>query len=1585
MKDTRINPPIEVTLGVIGAKQTRGCISTEGNLPGHTIIINKFKREVSSKKNDDTTSICSKNCTGENQVLVAECKKRTCKKGNGACLTDADCVDDDVCGEECHTYTCECEQLQTDFHRTPCKTDPECTGNTCILSAGDHCEGEGWENGVYKDANGTVQPFPADEKTCSMVLRQDGPEIVTERGDRVKGVRREVIDSTSRGEYYITDCTRTDPDTDGSFKPLTYQPCKSAGAVDWALVATCGALMAGTAGAAVASMGIAAPAFVATAAVCGTSAITEANKSNTTAKNCQQVKDGNTTGLHKGNLNVYTGCRLVDTDTDTKGLYGKTVYVRTKYPETQELSQTVDTNRACCLGAGTFQQGHVTEEGDPWGKTLATGKRPLGAPCAVDRDCLQTNITGQRLHVKCAKPPCYTDGDCPKNTTCAGMKGHCQSTGKACTTLDDCKVDGLVPLAEKCIRYAGTCTTKSGICKRDCGSKLELGGPRGVYREPRANKWPDRHLEPDEKSEQEKDCGTATNIILEIFPPLGIINALSRLFNKGETAGETLCGSDIRAEVQDYCGRIGEGTDKKTAKGIADEIGKWQDGKRISNASRGCPSMTNYDHIASNAMPNAFADGSVLGGRITDGSYGNVFNELDCVSKSGESRYPHPTMCPRDWTPMHSDDPLAKARITQGWVGNTTVKGCSQTYDEWCREEVSLGGRQTKFGNTLHFVVPVFYYTMVDNDGKEVMIVLNLDTDQIKTDYPKHNTDTWNLDVEPGTFGTVPPYAATMATCNRPTKNDDGTKYSCESDYCDKIDGTLMNDKSIPTCGNKLRTLEDLVADLKDPDKLSMYGIVFPNINVVYDLIANDRKRRPKKSNYHGLSQDPNDPHLWANTTDMPDKYFKDPPRIPLASQFKIYDPDTKQQASIPIPNDVLKKRCVGETKRIKVCNTADCGSIDDMRECAVRPGCSFNPSQQVCEASADNILCTSNEDCNYMGANSIQIIPKGNNTFEKVEVPGTLNTTRTCEPYDDVSMNETCWAAKHCDDILVPEYMNTMWGMFPKIQCHTKNAALADELDATYSYVGIMGDNSMRTAMKRIYGPPKMAMLVRKNSTTVPRWRGNQATHGASMCRHVMTGRFTDGKLPEDISKHQITDKFSNLLHADPHSAMCANLKKGKDSSIQDAMAWCNEEVVHKSSTCPQDSCPFNTFGRYTVSTDSCKKSESDIVESESTRSKRETDCCIGGATSCPRWKTTGADGIFCKRLAEKYPYTHDKLVHEYCKIHPLDDACDCLQADVVGGRKQCTTSGRECVETSDCNDGETCEWKYYGKNDVEQGKGCVSLRPVQERNKGTSMSYPSHYEDRLAFCIQSTANRNNAVSQLLLRNPNKWHPPCMNTANDDPKILKPKLVWGNPASNSLETTCVSRPAETPYCEYDKAPYNTCTPQEDIPNICQNLIKIDKQVCIAVGNATCNRIANVHMTCTGGLKKDSTVPVDEPSGKKPSKTPDKVHVPPLPPGHRPIPGDHDAPTTDPSPKPTDPSPKPTDPSPKPTPPGNDDPPPRHDTAPFIYMGIGAGVSLVAGVTLLAIGKGMPGKILMILGVLLAAASVSWGVMVDWK
>ena len=48
-----------------------------------------------------------------------------------------------------------------------------------------------------------------------------------------------------------------------------------------------------------------------------------------------------------------------------------------------------ETRRACCLGAGTFQQGQMTRDDEFREEyTASAGKRPMGAPCEKDDDCL---------------------------------------------------------------------------------------------------------------------------------------------------------------------------------------------------------------------------------------------------------------------------------------------------------------------------------------------------------------------------------------------------------------------------------------------------------------------------------------------------------------------------------------------------------------------------------------------------------------------------------------------------------------------------------------------------------------------------------------------------------------------------------------------------------------------------------------------------------------------------------------------------------------------------------------------------------------------------------------------------------------------------------------------------------------------------------------------------------------------------------------------------------------------------------------------------------------------------------------------
>ena len=1565
------NPPIEVTLDVIESKMTRGCLPYLQNNNDFAIDQTNQGLIVPIKSDDKTCPKC-----GKNQVRIKKCKgRKRCMsksnpKGGKACLYPEDCSSGETCSCE---IECTCEEFQSEFNRSDCGTDKPCTNgdtattekqwmNPCIEPHQVHCKGDGQEN--------SRKPVTPKTKVCSYVVRQDGPEIVKGRSgtiyaiNQTSGIHRKKIDSTSRGEYYIEGCTTDQPiDNSKEFVPSVKKVCEG-GNFPVGSALACGGAVIGGALLTFGTAGLGAP--VGAAAViagCGTAINSGVNAA---SEGCRQDD------LHKGNLNIYAGC---DTNATSGKLYGKATYVRnpSEYPKTQTLAgHKVDTTRACCLGAGTFQQGKINK----------AGRRPLGAPCNHDDDCLQTNVKKEKMKAYCARPVCLRDSDCPKDlddkaTECLildndGKKAAGKGSGvckfahdssgkkKRCSVVEDCKTDydskgnkykGIdlrdIPRAgyarnsvngldveEVCELIAGECATTHddkaklpGICKRLCTSTFKFKGSNVVA---------STYFQPVPRR------------------PGGLLN--QQVCSKGAL-------------------------NPKMWKTFFDGVDNTND--RISAQGRGCPELISWAYAPSNAMPNVAS--------VKEGHFPNAFNQFECVDKDGEATIKtFPMMCPRMMTPMHSEDPIAKANVSKQWVAS-----CGQTYDEWCSEKVSLGSIRTIFGDPKYWVVPIMYHTVVEN-GTSKMILFPMDRAKVEA-MTKRSKVMWNIDwdstgnlVDNGFLAdkdekkmsnqnTPLPFCKPLSFSRCVDTSGLGGnpkflpfyKKSCTAPYTTKV----IDGKTHLLPSGEFETIEDLVPELKDPTALSKYGIVFPNDPTIYDVYdPNDRMRRTKSVadtsfetnmalfDKPGLLQVPKDPSLW-----MPLNAMGMDVRMPVARQFQLYkkDESTKkiERIDVPIANP-FNVNCHTETKDVMRCTAPDCQTLLRQSDCIRREGCFVHPVTGLCSPEPYVKSCESSEECQTVRETTctviitlpelntvttrIQTVPKGSTlavssdnkafllrledswssatrmqctvessnvdpkafqnvrsatlnigdqtySFNLSKAPEAATCTervipRFCDKTTEKIIDKSCWAARHCNQLYQPDCIQTLSGCKPQLECSFQDGVLAEELDKRFSYVVAFDNSNLATFYA--YAPPKVAMLVLKPTKMEknrPRWMGTQNEHGSSICRNIMSGRYVDG-----VDPFTLDSKFKNLLHTSPDSDpnnpnMCRDMQDStKKSTVREALQWCNNRIKSQCKNCNSDQdckdsvCDKTGKGDFsrkdlcslvkgtTDDSDSSGSGKTNVINVEANDPVfRESNlCCIQGTnglrtTHCPRWKTRGADGALCQRLKEKFPYEHDKLVHEYCKKYPLDDACDCLSADVVGAQSLCrkkdkTFTEKTCNDITDCPDTQVCATKVYGANDVRNKtfNTCAMLPPVVAHGTADkdNFVYPNNYGSRVPFCLQNGGTDKD--SRLMNQNRNQWYPACR--PGDAPKnVLLPNYVWGDPTSDKLQHRCDygggygdgANASSKPYCGFKEFYDKECTQQEPPPRICKNLIKISNQSCVAIGEgAVCNSLSNIVM-----------------------------------------------------------------------------------------------------------------------------------------
>lgn len=400
-------------------------------------------------------------------------------------------------------------------------------------------------------------------------------------------------------------------------------------------------------------------------------------------------------------------------------------YVRnpTSYGSDPELAAQ---KRACCLGGGTFQQ----------------KRRPLGAMCAEDDDCVTTTAEGEPTDVVCAPPACVADSDCPQESFCDKTEAKAEDSRFANPSGSYC-------LEKKCIRVAdkpGSTYEKAGRARynRGCRTVADCGDTDSDRNQWRCG-YAECQIHPDGRVARDEEPGDEVSRRLAIptkQTPSADPATWGADYRERFQTGPEGCGYNARTywNPQGW-GAHGNGATAVDAQPCVRAVGvcrprpgserrvmgvcKRASATRVTaNTSKDeCPSAIpgativqsyNLDRIADlfghhkYGMCPLLSSSGATSNAMAGNDMPNLFNEVDSATGSQIRN------CPSHWAPMHSGSGLYKAPDVRRWVAE-----CGPVYDEWCAEPVQpgaaadLSGLDTSlpFGDKQHWVMPALFLT----------------------------------------------------------------------------------------------------------------------------------------------------------------------------------------------------------------------------------------------------------------------------------------------------------------------------------------------------------------------------------------------------------------------------------------------------------------------------------------------------------------------------------------------------------------------------------------------------------------------------------------------------------------------------------------------------------------------------------------------------------------------------------------------------------------------------------------------------------------------------------------------------------
>jgi len=356
-----------------------------------------------------------------------------------------------------------------------------------------------------------------------------------------------------------------------------------------------------------------------------------------------------------------------------------------------------------------------------------------------------------------------------------------------------------------------------------------------------------------------------------------------------------------------------------------------------------------------------------------------------------------------------------------------------------------------------------------------------------------------------------------------------------------------------------------------------------------------------------------------------------------------------------------------------------------------------------------------------------------------------------------------------------------------------------------------------------------RLGRIGTENRFVMKRYQAS-ALHGGDMCRNWMVGvqtdkgirpAFADGSLIEESGKDIIRGMGPIM------SKMCDEYTEGKPHSIlQHALDWCNERVEH-------------TKGALRATAEN----NLDMLESMPACLTNEYNNFDLPTRACPRWTSAGEAGEFCRKLKNAYPLQYDSKIVEFCEdpVNQLLPACDCLSAEIVASR----TASPDASSPISCN-------------------------------AAVGATKADSYKLRQAFCKTRTLLGENVFGSVMRQHRGSFHPQCMSDTKNK-HVLQPIIlalsskdrVQSQAACDNNSNRCgmggkcagdgMLRWETKKDCDANKGDWQlsfTCTPQDQPPDICANIVNISIDNCIQVGTgdspcATINNVQQKNTCCT--------------------------------------------------------------------------------------------------------------------------------------
>ena len=374
-----------------------------------------------------------------------------------------------------------------------------------------------------------------------------------------------------------------------------------------------------------------------------------------------------------------------------------------------------------------------------------------------------------------------------------------------------------------------------------------------------------------------------------------------------------------------------------------------------------------------------------------------------------------------------------------------------------------------------------------------------------------------------------------------------------------------------------------------------------------------------------------------------------------------------------------------------------------------------------------------------------------------------------------------------------------------------------------------------------------KLGIMGTANSYKMRRWQSS-ALLGGDICREWIMDRHGNGS--EILGKDERSPLYKRIC--DDYKENCfADVENGEQSCsiLNDAMDWCNTRVDSARANSKLEvqmrldkEANFHTWTDGECSDPSIKskvqctetrRTEAERVSKGQNNARRlaqwqsqemleDIPRCLPDtfsafdlpARACPRWAADGAQGKFCRDLADKYPLQYDQKIMEFCANtdNALLPACDCLKADVVASERRSTEN-----------------------DSIAYCSAAIGARKAD------------NYNDRADFCKSQQMLRTgeSALQGTLNNYKHVFYEKCQDTL-DAPHILKPKIRL----SETNNQTCKINADDPAYSSFCGVLQSGCKKQPPMKPMCVNVVSQTINNCIiGAGDGPCGVIDNVRQT----------------------------------------------------------------------------------------------------------------------------------------